>query len=200
MNPIELLPNDRRLHACRRRREQAGGALVAVLLMLLVTLIMAMGSLRTANLEERMAGNVRDRQTAFQLAEATLRDAEQAITSSNAEPFKPLRPAAFGSTCTAGLCRSSQDSARWPGLSEADWNSSKTLAFGALTGTPLPAGATTAPRVVIEYQGTIQPIEPGKPCVGMFLLTARARGANDATDVVLQSVFRHRVGECYDAV
>ena len=33
---------------------------MAVLLMLLVTLIMAMGSLRTANLEERMAGNVKD--------------------------------------------------------------------------------------------------------------------------------------------
>jgi type IV pilus assembly protein PilX len=183
-----------------RRAPQRGGTLVVVLLLLLVTMIMALGSLRTANLEERMAGNTRDRQVAFQLAEAALRDAELTIAADTDGPFRPLRPNLFTSACTAGLCRSTPDAALWPSFTQADWASTKTWAYGASTGAAVPAGAAALPRFAIEYQGTLQPIEPGKPCVALFLLTARAGGANGTTDVVLQSVYRHRVGECYAAV
>jgi type IV pilus assembly protein PilX len=183
-----------------RRQRQRGGALVAVLLLLVVTMIMALGSLRTANLEERMAGNTRERQVAFQLAEAALRDAEQTIASDTDGPFVPLRPNQFTAACTAGLCRSAPDTALWTSFTTADWAGAKTWNYGAATGAALPAGAAAAPRFAIEYQGTLQPIEPGKPCVALFLLTARAVGANVATDVVLQSVYRHRVGECYAAI
>jgi Tfp pilus assembly protein PilX len=88
------------------------------------------------------------------------------------------------------------------GFSDTDWTSAstKTWLYGAATGATALAGASELPRFAIEYQGTMQPIEPGKPCIALFLLTARARGASAATDVVLQSVYRHRVGECYAAV
>lgn len=46
----------------------------------------------------------------------------------------------------------------------------------------------------------MQPIEPGKPCVALFLITARAQGASSTTNVMLQSVYRVRIGECYAAV
>lgn len=183
-----------------QRQAQRGATLVVVLLLLLVTMIVALGALRTANLEERMAGNTRERQVAFQLAEAALRDAEQTIRIDADGPFVPLRPGLFSADCTAGLCRSAPDAPLWASFTETDWTSTKAWAYGASTGAVAPTGGATPPRFAIEYQGTLQPIEPGKPCIALFLLTARARGANVATDVVLQAVYRHRVGECYDAV
>ena len=179
---------------------QCGGALVAVMLLLLVTMLMALASLRTANLEERMAGHTRDRQVAFQLAEAALRDAEQTIATDVDGPFKPLRPGLFTAACTAGLCGSAPDAPLWPSFTDADWASTKTWAYGAATGAPAIPGGALAPRFAVEYQGTLQPIEPGKPCIALFLLTVRGRGVSNATDVVLQSVYRHRVGECYAAI
>lgn len=184
----------------RRARRARGSALIAVLLLLLVTMLLAVAGVRTANLEERMASNVRDRQTAFEWAEATLRDAEQQIATNTSGPFSPLRPGQFTDTCANGLCRSAPEAPRWSSFSEADWSGSKTWAYGAATGAATLSGASTPSRYVIEYQGTLQPIEPGKPCVAVYLLTARARGASAATDVVLQSIYRHRVGECYAAI
>jgi type IV pilus assembly protein PilX len=170
------------------------------MLLLLVTMITGVAAVRSANLEERMAGHTRDRQLAFQLAEAALRDAELMISTNVNGPFRPLRPKDFSSACTDGLCQSAPDAPRWTSFTEADWTGPKTWAYGAATGAAPPAGGAAPPRFVVEYQGTTQPIEPGKPCVAMFLLIARARGNSAATDVVLQSVYRHRVGECYAAI
>lgn len=177
-----------------------GLALIAVMLLLLVALLLAVASLRTANLEERVAGQVRDRQVAFQMAEAALRDAETMIARDTDGPFLPLRPTLFGPACTGGLCRSGAGTPVWTAFTEADWAGTKTWAYGAATGATALAGAAAPPRFVVEYQGTVQPIEPGRPCVALFLLTARARGAAAATEVILQSVYRHRAGECYAAV
>jgi type IV pilus assembly protein PilX len=186
-----------RASACRRQR---GVTLVAVLLLLVLTMLMAVAAVRTASMEERMAGNTRDQQVAFQVAEATLRDAELMIASDTDGPFKPLRPYMFDAACTGGLCRSSPGAPLWTAFTDGDWASNKTWGYGNATGRAAIPGIAAQPRFVVEYQGTTQPIEPGKPCVALFLVTARARGGGAATDVVLQSVYRHRSGECYAAI
>jgi type IV pilus assembly protein PilX len=167
---------------------------------LMVAMLMAVASLRTVSLEERVAGQVRDRQVAFQMAEAALRDAEQTIAGDADGPFAPLRPGQFTAACTTGLCRSVPGASLWAGFTEAQWAGTQAWAYGAATGSAALSGAASAPRFVIEFQGTSQPIEPGRPCVALFLVTARARGATAATEVILQSVYRHRTGECYAAV
>lgn len=177
-----------------------GLALVAVMLLLMVAMLMAVAALRTVNLEERIAGQARDRQVAFQMAEAALRDAEQMISGDTDGPFMPLRPGQFTATCVNGLCRSVPGTPVWTAFSETDWAGTMAWAYGAATGAAALAGSSAAPRFVVEYQGTAQPIEPGKPCVALFLVTARARGATAATEVILQSVYRNRTGECYAAV
>ena len=183
-----------------RRAPQRGVALATVLLLLVVVMLMAVASLRTANLEERVAAQVRDRQVAFQLAEAALRDGELMISADTNGPFTPLRVAQFDANCTNGLCLSSPGSPVWSGFSEADWASNKAWAYGAATDADALAGAAAAPRYVVEFQGTLQPIEPGVPCVAMFLITARARGATAAAEVILQSVYRHRAGDCHASI
>lgn len=55
---------------------QSGAVLVISLIILLVITILAIGSTRTSTLEEKMAGNTRDRNLAFQSTESAIREAE----------------------------------------------------------------------------------------------------------------------------
>lgn len=55
---------------------QNGSALIVALSILLVLTILGVSSMRNISLEEKMAGNARDAQVAFEAAEAALREAE----------------------------------------------------------------------------------------------------------------------------
>jgi type IV pilus assembly protein PilX len=194
----------------RRPSDQRGVALiVSVLLMLLISLL-GLTAMRSNNLDERMAFNQRDRQVAFQAAEAALRDGEQYVATNKNSLFAPLMEANFSATCETGVCRSAVASPKWAQLSEAEWTStaaavvgstaSRTLVYGAASGAAAIAGVSAPPRFFVEYQGTNEPIDVGMPCVANFLISARGNGNNAATLVTLQSVFRLRVGVCYAAI
>lgn len=60
------------------RRSECGAVLLVSLVMLLLLTLIGLAGMRMVQLEERMAGNLRDRQMAFQAAEAALRAGEQA--------------------------------------------------------------------------------------------------------------------------
>ncbi|KJS73675.1 MAG: pilus assembly protein PilX [Pseudomonas sp. BICA1-14] len=61
-------------HSCQR-----GAVLLVALIMLLLLTILGAAAMRDTNLQERMAGNMRDHNLAFQAAEAALRFAEQEV-------------------------------------------------------------------------------------------------------------------------
>lgn len=69
-------------------------ALIFVLIMISIVFVIAAVSSRVVTLGERAARNDRDRQVAFQAAEAALSDAELDIMGPNADPNQ--RVAAFG--------------------------------------------------------------------------------------------------------
>ncbi|MEZ3184022.1 pilus assembly protein PilX [Pseudomonas sp. LM13] len=58
---------------------QRGAVLLVALIMLLLLTILGAAAMRDTNLQERMAGNMRDHTLAFQAAEAALRFAEQEV-------------------------------------------------------------------------------------------------------------------------
>jgi type IV pilus assembly protein PilX len=58
-------------------RAQRGAALVVSLIILLLMTIIGVSSMQTTTLEERMAGNLRDQNLAFQSAEAALIEGEK---------------------------------------------------------------------------------------------------------------------------
>ena len=60
---------------------ERGAALVISLIFLLVITIVAIAGTRSTTMQERMAGNTRDRNLAFQAAESGLREAEDFIDS-----------------------------------------------------------------------------------------------------------------------
>ena len=58
---------------------QQGSVLIISLVIMVVLTILGVSGMKTTILEEKMAGNMRDSQLAFQAAEATLKQAEQYI-------------------------------------------------------------------------------------------------------------------------
>ena len=60
-------------------KHQQGSALLVSLIILVVMTLLGLSGMRTSVMEEKMAGNMRDSELAFQAAEAALRDAEKYI-------------------------------------------------------------------------------------------------------------------------
>ena len=60
-------------------RRERGAALVVALVLLLLMTVLGVSAIRTTTLQERMAGNLRDSNLAFQSAEAGLRAGEQLL-------------------------------------------------------------------------------------------------------------------------
>lgn len=56
---------------------QRGAALIVALVFLMVMTVVSVASMRGTTIQERMVGNMQDRNAAFQAAEAELREAEQ---------------------------------------------------------------------------------------------------------------------------
>ena len=95
-------------------QSQQGAALIVGLIMLLLMTILGVTSMSSSIMEEKMAGNSRDRAIAFQAAESALRAAEREIENSN-----DIHTVIFysggvsdgdtavnndGDTCTGGYC------------------------------------------------------------------------------------------------
>lgn len=91
---------------------QQGSVLLVSLIFLLLLTIVGVSAMNITSLEERMAGNYRDQDLAFQAAEAALLEGEQYIASADREALinaaytNPASTGAgtFSSSCNNGLC------------------------------------------------------------------------------------------------
>ncbi len=203
-----------RSHALQTSRQSGFALIVGLVVLVLLTLIM-LTALKMASLEERMAGNLRNQNIAFQAAESALREAEGIIRSSveevsidwdgdgteEANPFNPLRLSGgpFQNTsaplCVHGLCGDSLplQSAAIRTLSNAEVRSA---GLGI-------AGLPREPQYVVELM-TIEPSSDARRLYATFRITARAWGedfsggdtpAEDraASMVQLQSTYRAHI-------
>ena len=91
---------------------QDGAALITSLIFLTILTLLGMSSMGTALLENRMAGNSRDRNLAFQAAEMGMRDAEAFILYAGriekdmlqSLPPNDMKSDTDGSACLYGFC------------------------------------------------------------------------------------------------
>lgn len=190
----------RPLHA-----RQRGVTLLMALFVVLVVSLLSLASARIAFDGARAARAERDRQLAFQAAEAGLADAERDIDGGNnplsarAMMFHDDGASGFESGCgkgadNIGLC--AFDGAAAPAWQTVDARA--TALYGTFTGAILPWGGPlplAPPRYVIERLPLVQAGEdasggPHGPRV--FRITAFGYGAQPDTLVVLQSVYRNR--------
>lgn len=196
-------------HAVRQR----GASLVMVLIMLTVIFVIGLISSRLALFSERSARNDRDRQIAFQSAEAALLDAELDIFGPNTAAnrrvcmFDSKKVIDFFDGCgtgnNAGMCIwTDSPGDAWKRvkaeyLSESGTTAgNKTVEYGQFTGQTLPqssSGLTARmPRYTIEavpYAGTGADNDSvaGKN-EQAFMVTAMGFGFRTETQVLLQAL------------
>lgn len=162
------------------RQYQTGVALLTGLIFMVVLTLLALAAMRTTILEERMSGNARDRDAAFQSAEAALRAGEQVLQGASLPTF------ATGTAHTPRIAAGTlstywQTTHPWATQSVAAWQ---------------PAGTSAAPRYVIEQIAITAGSGTGGLGIGAisdsgtYRVTARGIGRSANTIVILQAVFK----------
>lgn len=86
-------------YCCTR---QTGVALIVGLIVLTTLTFLSLSGMHNAQVEERMAGNFRDRSLTFQGVEAALRDAEAYLQEVDLPPFGGSVPGLIGRLSSPG--------------------------------------------------------------------------------------------------
>ncbi|MFM8330226.1 MAG: PilX N-terminal domain-containing pilus assembly protein [Candidatus Methylumidiphilus sp.] len=181
------------------RESQKGVALIVSLLILLVLTLTGITAMLVSSLEERMSGNLRDRNLAFQAAESALRAGEDAV----AVGLNQATMETFGCQNTT-TCALESDleaaSSAWSGHNSRAVAYTGTLGSVAsspkylievLTPTPL-SMMGTAPLVAGEFQKPQSPL-----CY--YRISALGTGGTSTATVVVQSTYIHPTvkGACH---
>ncbi len=187
-------------------QHQVGATFATGLIFLVVLTLFGTAAMKTAGMEERMSGNLRDRNLAHQAAEMALRYAEQHVRDNDPITNAP-NPidgvVGFDQACTNGLCYygAGMPAPGEPGNpGDPAWITYCTpdCPINYLVGTvfsvdgvnytapALPAGVP-APTYIIEG---IRKTPPGNGVRYYYRITVRAQGAKPGTVVQLQEIFR----------
>jgi type IV pilus assembly protein PilX len=157
---------------------QRGAALIVAMVMLLAMTLVGVTAVRNTTLQERMAGNLRDSNLAFQSAERALREGETFLRSPTIPPF----------TGANGLLTMQDDAGRASFWSAYDWAGNGRTAAGV-------TDVASAPLYVIEELPAV-PLSGGSasfgplPDVGFFRVTAQAVGGTADAVTILQTTYR----------
>lgn len=194
------------------RRRQQGASLIVALLMLVAVLLLGVSAAEIALQGEKASRNDRDRQIAFQAAEAGLMDAELDIENSlggaksRSAIFARDSKEGFTDGCGAGtgnkylgLCNRAADGAVpvWQTVDFLDTSGqARSVPYGWFTGQSFQAGSGSLPakppRYVIELMAYNREGE-GTSIEDMtyfYRVTAIGFGMRDTTQVVLQTFYR----------
>lgn len=171
--------------------KQKGAVLITGVIILIVITMLAIAAMRSATLEERMAGNARNRQLALQAAEAVLRDAEDSLFSKTSSFTTAFDESVFTSTCTNGLCtKPAAGTYRWKADSTWTNTTSRTFVTPASGAVFTLQNIPNQPRYIVELMG-FDGGQAQKICPKiLFRITARGDG-NDSSVVYLQNTYRH---------
>jgi len=167
----------------KSQRRQRGVVLIVSLIMLLVVTLLAVSSMQGTMLEEKMAGNTKDRNLAFQTTESAIREAEDFIEG-------VVSLGGFnGSAGLFGLTDAEPYHASSGTWSDATQHVVATAAYGSYD----------APQYYIKHFTTVVGTEgamnmsgygdnKGTGDVSIFKITGRGSGGNaDSAEVILRS-------------
>ena len=167
------------------QQKEQGAVLIVSLVMLLIVTLIAVSSMQGTVMEEKMAGNTRDRNLAFQTAESSLREAETYIEGL----------ASMGTFTGSGGLYGLTDSEPYYANS-ATWSDATNHVVGSE-----PHGSYAAPRYFIKHytivEGTAGALNmsgygdnKGSGDITIFKVTARSTGAStDSAEVILRSYY-----------
>lgn len=190
-------------------KHQSGVVLVVSLIMLLLLTLIGLSGMQSATLEEKMAANMRDRNLAFQAAEAALNDAELEIRRHirirvGNQNFTPDCGKATNNKNFDGLCDFNAGSVASPVWGKSDvWDSTRSIEYGEITAAKkigdtdgdgdidITPALSAQPRYIIEaVQRKPLHICNSGDTRFCYRITARGQGINSHTVVILQATYR----------
>ncbi len=154
--------------------------IVSLILLLLLTLIGTTG-MQMTSLEEKMAGNMRDRNLAFQAAESALAAGELYLKTVAPMP-SPFCSKANGRFLPLDKDCNSATNETVPVWESINWDTDSVAYTGVLS------NLSASPHYIIEDMSCTTP-----PCAAgthNYRITARATGGSADTVVILQSIFQ----------
>lgn len=162
-------------------RHQQGTALIIALVMLIAMTVLGLTSARSTLMQEQMTGNKRQKQVAFEAAEAALRTGEGDLWSRLGGAPPNARQATNCSPCDV-LQPDSLDP-----VADATWSG------GNVRQGPNMPGLAQRPAFFIEQQQTV-PLTPmtgrgGTQELRYYTVTGRATGEEARVESILQSTF-----------
>jgi type IV pilus assembly protein PilX len=167
---------------------------MSLVFLVLLTMI-GISAMNFSTLEEKMAGNFKDQNLAFQAAESALKDAET-------DAFNNISNAtAFTSSCTNGLCLPATAGAYiWDTV---DWSSSSSTSrlYGTYTGSPaIGASLAEQPRYIVEDipnpttppagESATDAWKKGATGNEYYRITSRGVGSTPQSQSMVQIIFR----------
>lgn len=175
-----------------RLRKQQGAVLIVALVVLLVLTILGIAGVQNTTMEERMAGNYRDRYSAFQAAESALRAGEEEIAV-----FTTFSAMLFNGNASTGSADGTYEVQKTTGSVNPltlDWDQySRDVSVVTLSGVAavpqfvverLPKVPLPKSSLVLGYQSKPKDVQ-------YFRVSGRGIGVSGRAEVVLQSTY-HR--------
>lgn len=168
-------------HVAWKTRERGAALIVALIFLVVLTMLGTSASMNNS-LQERMAGNARNRDLAFQAAELALKEAVDATLASEPSLTCPetTPSASDGLRCENGS--NPNDGNYW--RNTFDWSSTDLFALSGV------ANVAEQPLYVVEKM-------PSAPCPGgtppscdFYRVTARGVGGTSDLIVILQAMYR----------
>jgi len=160
---------------------QSGAVLIVTLIMLLLMTLIGVGSMQSTSLEEKMAGNMRDKSLAFQAAESALNAAELSLDPPAAPTFNVTGTGGFYSTASTIPTASAI-------MTDSFWTSNPVA-----TSTVTTLGNAITPPVYIIQQLAAACFKASCPAPSDFStpyqITVRATGGSTNAVVILQSIY-----------
>lgn len=188
-----------------------GSVLIVSLVFLLLLTIVGISAMNMTNLEEKMSGNFRDYDLAFQTAETALLDAEEFVETTFDIDRALTDPACTGpncysSSCKGGLCFHGEFKNSSTPVSSCDAGTTKEWESGAIWADasktrPIQTqvtGTVENARYIIEFRCFV-PRDPTNanpdPAIfaqwsPSFRITAVASGSSTSSQVMLQSNYK----------
>ncbi|RDH42318.1 pilus assembly PilX family protein [Zooshikella ganghwensis] len=176
---------------CKSNNKQQGIVLVISLVILLLLSIVGINAMMTTSLDEKMSANLKDHNTAFQAAEAALREGENVVSAL-------VTLSDFNNDGDDGMysLAAAKDSP-WQTI---DWKTSTKLRTLSTTIT----GLADQPKYIIEHftavvseEEALNLMNVGESTGGggteVFRITAWGVGSSATSQVILQTTFAKRI-------